>query len=51
MLGALVKVSGIIQMSGLQNPIKHRFGPIAEKNMNACTRAYEETRVVEDNCG
>lgn len=47
MLGALVKASGIIQMSGLTHPIKHRFGPIAEKNINACTRAYEETAVVE----
>ena len=47
MLGALVKASGIVQMSGLQDPIKHRFGPIAERNMNACTRAYEETKVVE----
>ena len=47
MLGALVKASGIIQMGGLTHPIKHRFGPIAEKNINACTRAYEETAVVE----
>ena len=48
MLGALVKASGIIQMGSLQNPIKHRFGPIAEKNINACSRAYEETKVVEE---
>jgi pyruvate ferredoxin oxidoreductase gamma subunit len=47
MLGALVKATGIIQMSNLQNPIKHRFGPIAERNMKSCVRAYEETRVVE----
>ena len=47
MLGALVKATGIIQMSGLQEPIKHRFGPIAEKNINACNRAFEETKVVE----
>ena len=47
MLGALVKASGIVQMSGLQDPIKHRFGPIAEKNINACARAFEETKVVE----
>ncbi len=47
MLGALVKASGIVQLSGLQHPIKQRFGPIAEKNMNACTRAFEETKVAE----
>jgi pyruvate ferredoxin oxidoreductase gamma subunit len=47
MLGALVKASGVIEMSGLQNPIKHRFGPIAERNINACARAFEETKVAE----
>lgn len=47
MIGALIKASGIIQMSGLQKPMKHRFGPIAEKNMNSCARAYEETKVAE----
>jgi pyruvate ferredoxin oxidoreductase gamma subunit len=48
MLGALVKATGIVQISGLQEPINHRFGPIAQKNMNACTRAFEETRVLEE---
>ena len=43
MLGALVKATGLIQMSFLQGPIKHRFGPIAEKNLKACSRAFEET--------
>ncbi len=47
MIGALMKACGIIQMSGLQGPMKHRFGPIAEKNMKSCQRAYEETKVVE----
>lgn len=47
MLGALMKAAGVIHMSGLQNPLKDRFGPIAEKNLNACERAYKETRVVE----
>ncbi len=47
MLGALVKAAGIVELSALTHPIKHRFGPIAEKNINACTRAFEETKVVE----
>lgn len=47
MLGAIVKASGVIGMKGLDEPIKHRFGPIAQKNINACTRAFEETKVVE----
>jgi pyruvate ferredoxin oxidoreductase gamma subunit len=41
MLGALVKASGIVRMSSLRDPINHRFGPIAEKNL------YEETKLVE----
>lgn len=48
MLGAIVKASGVIGMKGLDEPIKHRFGPIAQKNMNACSRAFEETKVVEE---
>lgn len=47
MLGALVKAAGTIQLKALEGPIQHRFGPIAEKNLKACTRAYEETAVAE----
>ncbi len=47
MLGALVKASGVIPLEALSGPVKHRFGPIAERNINACTRAYNETTVVE----
>lgn len=47
MLGALVKAAGIVELRALDGPIKHRFGPIAEKNINACNRAFEETKVVE----
>lgn len=47
MLGALVKASGVIPLESLTGPVKHRFGPIAERNINACTRAYDETTVAE----
>lgn len=47
MLGALVKATGLIKMDCLEGPIKHRFGPIAAKNINACSRAFEETLMVE----
>ena len=47
MLGALLKGAGLIDMDALRGPIQHRFGPIAEKNMKACLRAYEETTVEE----
>jgi len=46
MLGALIKaVPGLISMDGLKHPIDHRFGPIAEKNVKSCARAFEETVV------
>jgi pyruvate ferredoxin oxidoreductase gamma subunit len=47
MLGALVKAAKVITMSHLDEPIKHRFGPIAEKNIKSCARAFEETIVEE----
>jgi pyruvate ferredoxin oxidoreductase gamma subunit len=47
MLGALLKSAAIITMDGLRGPIQTRFGPIAEKNMKACLRAFEETSVEE----
>lgn len=47
MLGALLKAADLIPMDALRAPIQHRFGPIAEKNMKACLRAFEET-IVED---
>ncbi len=45
MLGALVKATGVVDLDALRAPIQHRFGPIAEKNMKACARAFEETFV------
>jgi pyruvate ferredoxin oxidoreductase gamma subunit len=45
MLGALVKASDLIPVDALRGPIQHRFGPIAEKNIISCMRAYEETVV------
>lgn len=45
MLGALLKATGLISMDSLKAPIEHRFGPIAQKNINACSRAFEETKL------
>jgi pyruvate ferredoxin oxidoreductase gamma subunit len=45
MLGALVKAAKVITMEHLNEPINHRFGPIAEKNIKSCARAFEETIV------
>jgi pyruvate ferredoxin oxidoreductase gamma subunit len=43
MLGALLKGTGLISIDALRAPIQERFGPIADKNMKSCVRAFEET--------
>jgi pyruvate ferredoxin oxidoreductase gamma subunit len=46
MLGALIKAApGLVSMEALKGPINHRFGPIAERNVKSCARAFEETVV------
>ena len=47
MIGALVKASRIVNMESLLDPLHHRFGRIAEKNIRVCQRAFEETIVEE----
>jgi pyruvate ferredoxin oxidoreductase gamma subunit len=47
MLGSLIKVTGIIEISALEGPINDRFGMIAQKNVNAYTRAFAETVIIE----
>ena len=47
MLGSLVKASNIIQKDSLIEPLKERFGRIAEKNIVTYERAYEETVVLD----
>ena len=45
MIGALLKAAGVIKLESLLEPLKHRFGRLAEKNINAMQRAYEGTTV------
>lgn len=45
MLGALAKSTGLVSIESLNAPIEHRFGGIAQKNINACAKAFEETTV------
>jgi len=47
MLGGLIKVSGLVRMESLDAPFKDRFGKIAENNLRACHRAYEEIKLEE----
>jgi pyruvate ferredoxin oxidoreductase gamma subunit len=45
MLGAIIKVTKVIKLNSLKGPIDHRFGKIAQKNMNALKRAYDEVKM------
>ena len=43
MLGAILKVVAVVDMESLVEPIEQRFERLAERNINAMKRAYEET--------
>jgi pyruvate ferredoxin oxidoreductase gamma subunit len=45
MLGSLLKAREVVAVDSLIEPLKKRFGRIAEKNIKAFRRAYEETIV------
>lgn len=47
MLGALVKATGIVSTDLLIEQLKKRFGRIAEGNIKAFNRAYEEAKIAE----
>lgn len=44
MLGALLKVLGRVKLESAKEPVDHRFGRIASKNIAAMTRAYNEVK-------
>jgi pyruvate ferredoxin oxidoreductase gamma subunit len=46
MLGSLVKASELIKKESFILPLKERFGRIAEKNIAAFERAYQETVLI-----
>jgi len=45
MMGALVRATGLVELDSLAKQIEKRFPGIAEKNIKAMRRAYEETEV------
>ncbi len=45
MLGALLKMIGIMDLDAMKEPVEHRFGRIAQKNLAAMKRAYEEIKI------
>jgi pyruvate ferredoxin oxidoreductase gamma subunit len=47
MVGALIKATGVVKLESLIEPLQHRFGRLAQRNINAMKKAYEETSVKE----
>jgi len=47
MVGALLKATGAVELESLVEPLQNRFGRLAERNINAMKRAYEETEIKE----
>lgn len=45
MIGALLKVTGIMGLEAMKDSVEHRFGRIAQKNLNAMKRAYDEIKI------
>jgi len=47
MIGALIKATAVVDIESLVEPVKQRFGRLADRNINAMQKAYEETVVKE----
>ena len=47
MLGALLRATGVVKPESLFEPLSQRFGRLAERNINAMKKAFEETMVKE----
>ena len=47
MIGALIRATEVVKLDSLFEPLNERFGRLAEKNINAMKRAYEETSIKE----
>ena len=47
MIGSLLKASGILKLESLFEPVKERFGRLAERNIEAMKKSYEETKIKE----
>jgi pyruvate ferredoxin oxidoreductase gamma subunit len=47
LLGSLVKASGVVKRESFVPPLKERFGRIAEKNISAFERAFQETVLLQ----
>ncbi len=47
MIGAVLRAAGLVELESLFEPIRHRFVRLAERNIEAMKKAYEETVVEE----
>jgi len=47
MLGALLRATGVVKLESLFEPLRQRFGHLAERNIDAMKKAFEETVVKE----
>jgi pyruvate ferredoxin oxidoreductase gamma subunit len=47
MVGALIRATGLIRLESIDQPLRNRFGKIAERNKKAMQRAFEETQIKE----
>ncbi len=45
MIGALLRATGVVKLESLFQPLKQRFGRLAERNISAMKRAHEETLI------
>jgi pyruvate ferredoxin oxidoreductase gamma subunit len=45
MLGALIKCTNAVKLDSVKDPVDHRFGRIANKNLAAMKRAYDEVKI------
>ena len=46
MLGAFIKATGLLPLKSVEDAVKEKFRPdIAEKNISAVRKAYEQTKV------
>jgi len=44
-LGALIKATKVVKLESMRVPIEHRFGRLAQKNLTAMQRAYDEVEI------
>ncbi len=47
MLGAVLKATGVLNMAAMKEPLEHRFGRVAAKNMAAMKRAFNELKAAK----